>query len=189
LGPIPNPQSPIPNPQSPMCYIENINENNKIYIKNIINCILYIDLKENEKIIFNQNEKNKDEISNNVDVFLENKRINIKNEKNKWKIDYKFEKEGKYNLKILIKSNIKDLKGLFENCKILYSLDLSNLDTSKVNDMAFMFNNCHKLKEIEGINKFNTNQVTNMRAIFQGCKELEYLDLSNFDTSKVNDMG
>ena len=116
--------------------IENINEDNKIYVKNVINCILNIDLKENEKIIFNQNEKNKDEICDNVNVFLENKRINIKNEKNKWKIDYKFEKEGKYNLKILFKNNIKDLKGLFENCKILYSLDLSNFDTSKVNDMG-----------------------------------------------------
>ena len=52
-----------------------------------------------------------------------------------------------------------------------------------------MFNECHKLKEIKGINKFNTNQVTNMRTMFQKCNELEYLDLSNFDTSKVNDMG
>ena len=52
-----------------------------------------------------------------------------------------------------------------------------------------MFNKCHKLKEIKGINKFNTNQVTNMNTMFHGCNELEYLDLSNFDTSKVNDMG
>ena len=51
-----------------------------------------------------------------------------------------------------------------------------------------MFYNCHKLKEIKGINKFNTNQVTKMNAIFQECKELEYLDLSIFDTSKVNSM-
>ena len=55
--------------------------------------------------------------------------------------------------------------------------------------MGYMFNNCHKLKEIKGINKFNTNQVSNMNSMFQGCNELEYLDLTNFDTSKVNDMG
>ena len=55
--------------------------------------------------------------------------------------------------------------------------------------MGFMFNNCHKLKEIKGINKFNTNNVTNMKAMFQECNELISLDLSNFNTSKVTDMG
>ena len=55
--------------------------------------------------------------------------------------------------------------------------------------MGWMFNNCHKLKkEIKGINKFNTNQVTNMAAMFQECNELEYLDLSNLNTKKVNNM-
>ena len=28
-----------------------------------------------------------------------------------------------------------------------------------------------------------------MGGMFQGCYELEYLDLSNFSTSKVSDMG
>jgi surface protein len=54
--------------------------------------------------------------------------------------------------------------------------------------MGFMFAKCYKLKEIKGINKFNTNQVTNMSTMFGKCNELEYLDLSNFNTSKVNDM-
>jgi len=27
-----------------------------------------------------------------------------------------------------------------------------------------------------------------MKCMFQGCQELEYLDLSNFNTSKVTDM-
>ena len=51
-----------------------------------------------------------------------------------------------------------------------------------------MFNECHKLKEIKGINNFNTSKVIYMRAMFQECYELEYLDLSNFDTSNVTDM-
>ena len=54
--------------------------------------------------------------------------------------------------------------------------------------MVWMFNECHKLKEIKGINKFNTNKVTNMRTMFQKCYELEYLDLSNFNTENVTDM-
>ena len=51
-----------------------------------------------------------------------------------------------------------------------------------------MFNECHKLKEIKGINKFNTDQVTNMKAMFQDCNVLEYLDLSNFNTINVTNM-
>ena len=54
--------------------------------------------------------------------------------------------------------------------------------------MSFMFNKCHKLKEIKGINNFNTSNVTNMRGMFNECNELKYLDLSNFNTSKVNDL-
>ena len=52
-----------------------------------------------------------------------------------------------------------------------------------------MFNGCHKLKEIKGINKFITNKVSDMRGMFNECNELEYIDLSNFDTSNVTDMG
>ena len=171
--------------------LKNINEESEIYGKNIIDCIIDIKLEENEKIIFNQNKNNKEEIKDNVNVFLENKRINIINEENKWKIDNKFEKDGKYNLKIIFKNNLKNMNCFFENCSILYSIDLSNFNTSKVNDMGFMFNGCYKLKEIKGIkgiNNFNTNEVINMTAMFQLCKELEYLDISNFNTSKVKGM-
>ena len=48
-----------------------------------------------------------------------------------------------------------------------------------------MFSGCHKLKEIKGINQFNTSKVQHMYAMFQHCKELEYLDLSSFDTYNV----
>ena len=53
--------------------IENIKEENEIYGKNIIDCILDIELKENENIIFNQNKNNEKEIKENVYVFLEKK--------------------------------------------------------------------------------------------------------------------
>ena len=77
---------------------------------------------------------------------------------------------------------------MFNECNNLEYLDLSNFDTSNVIDMGFMFNKCILLKEIKGINRFNTNKVNNMKAMFQECNELQYLDLSNFDTSKIIDM-
>ena len=51
-----------------------------------------------------------------------------------------------------------------------------------------MFYGCHKIKEMKGINQFNTNKVTDMQSMFDECNELEYLDLSNFDTSNVTTM-
>ena len=53
-------------------------------------------------------------------------------------------------------------------------LNLSNFDSSNVIDMEAMFNECHKLKEIKGINNFNTSKVINMNTMFQGCNELAY---------------
>ena len=78
--------------------------------------------------------------------------------------------------------NVTTMRGIFQNCGELEYLDLTNFNTSKVTDMRWMFNQCHKLKEIKGINNFITINVTNMNAMFQNCTELEYLDISSFNT-------
>ena len=80
------------------------------------------------------------------------------------------------------------MDSMFQECLELEYIDLSNFNTSNVTNMCSMFCKCIKLKEIKGINKFNTNNVTNMKAMFQLCKELESLDLSNFNTKKVTCM-
>ena len=80
------------------------------------------------------------------------------------------------------------MNSIFHECCELEYLDLSDFNTSKVSDMGWMFNECHKLKEIKGINNFDTSNVINMTTMFQECYELEYLDLSNFNTSNVEDM-
>ena len=54
--------------------------------------------------------------------------------------------------------------------------------------MSYMFNLCINLKEIKGINNLNTSKVTQLAAIFGICLKLEYLDLSNFDTSNFTNM-
>ena len=51
-----------------------------------------------------------------------------------------------------------------------------------------MFSGCAKLKEIKGLNNFITTTIEYMDGLFSECHELEYLDLSNFDTSNVKDM-
>ena len=77
------------------------------------------------------------------------------------------------------------MNSMFEKCSELIYLDLSNFKTSNVTDMSFMFIDCHKLKQIKGLNNFNTINVSKMNGMFGNCKELLYLDLTNFDTSNV----
>ena len=95
---------------------------------------------------------------------------------------HNFKEQGKYMIKYSFKNYLNNTCSLFDECKYLTILDLSNFNTSNVTDMGWMFNECHKLKEIKGINKFITNKVSNMREMFQRCYELEYLYLYNFDT-------
>jgi bacterial surface protein 26-residue repeat len=51
------------------------------------------------------------------------------------------------------------------------------------------FNGCAKLTTISGIENLNTSDVTMMYATFNGCRSLKTLDLSHFDTGKVQKMG
>ena len=87
----------------------------------------------------------------------------------------------------LVTNKVNDIDSMFQLCKELEFLDLSDFDTSSVTTMAGIFNECYQLKEIKGINKFITDKVENMYAMFQACTNLEYLDLSNFNTSNVRD--
>ena len=89
---------------------------------------------------------------------------------------------------IVFNNNITNCKNFFKKCTNIISLDLSNFNTSNIIDMEDMFSECNKLKEIKGINKIITNEVTNMSGLFNECFELEYLDLSNFDTANVSNM-
>ena len=63
-------------------------------------------------------------------------------------------------------NEIINMSSIFEECSELEELDLSNFNTSKVTDMEGMFNGCIKLKRIIGIEKFNTNEVIYMSAMF-----------------------
>ena len=80
------------------------------------------------------------------------------------------------------------LSGLFFDCWDLTEISgLEKIDTSRVTDMSDMFNGCRYLKEVD-VSEFDTSQVTNMSGIFSGCIDLKELDVSGFDTSRVTDM-
>ena len=64
---------------------------------------------------------------------------------------------------------------------------LSNLNTENVTDMRHMFEYCSSLRSID-LSNFNTENVTNMRYMFHGCPKITNLDLSTFNTENVTDM-
>ena len=50
---------------------------------------------------------------------------------------------------------------MFNSCKSLISLNLSNFNTEKINSMVGMFNGCYNLKYLD-IHNFNTSSITDM---------------------------
>ena len=76
----------------------------------------------------------------------------------------------------------------FAYCVNLQDIEgIRNLNTEKVTDMNYMFNDCQSLTSLD-LNNFNTQNVTNMRCMFYGCKALKSLDVSNFNTQNVTRM-
>ena len=108
---------------------------NEFSNKNVIEGVLDVKLNEinNKIVLFNT------EIKNGIDVYLNNKKINMIQDGKLWKIDYNFEKDGKYIFKIVFDNIINDMNGLFEKCPNIISLDFSNFNTENVTNMSFIF--------------------------------------------------
>ena len=64
---------------------------------------------------------------------------------------------------------------------------LENFNTSNITDMSSMFVGCESLTNLD-LSDFDTSNVTNMSSMFIGCESLTNLDLSDFDTSNVTNM-
>ena len=84
-------------------------------------------------------------------------------------------------------SYVNDMNSMFNNCNSLNYLDVSGFDTSNVTDMNNMFYNCNSLTYLD-VSKFNTSNVTNMSSMFYNCNSLTSLDVSKFNTSNVTNM-
>ena len=67
----------------------------------------------------------------------------------------------------------------------LGNLDFSNFRTAKVKDFSYMFFACKALRSIKGLDNWNTTAATNMSYMFIYDDNLNSLDLSKFNTSKV----
>ena len=66
-------------------------------------------------------------------------------------------------------------------------VDIKNLNTDEVTNMARMFDYCESLETIDLAN-FNTDKVTDMNRMFSDCSSLTSLDLSSFNVENVTNM-
>ena len=76
----------------------------------------------------------------------------------------------------------------FNNYRALKQIEgLEYLNTQNVTDMNGMFGECSGLTSLD-VKHFNTQNVTSMGAMFYGCSGLTSLDLSHFNTQNVTKM-
>ena len=84
-------------------------------------------------------------------------------------------------------SEVKNMESMFQGCRKMTSLDLSNFNTSKVTTMAHMFDGCIQATVLN-VSNFDTSNVTDMEGMFSYCNSLTSLDVSHFNTAKVTNM-
>ena len=146
--------------------------------------IIYDINKDNkdEYDIFDSEDKDKDEVGDEISIFGSEF---VKNNKNKCKmiIDNKeYEITEKYNIenynnnKLNIKlkgiNNVTDMSDMFCGCSSLSSLpDISNWNTNNVTDMSSMFNGCSSLSSLPDISNWNINNVKHMFLMFEKCSK------------------
>ena len=81
----------------------------------------------------------------------------------------------------------KDSRYTFRGFTKAEDIDVSNFDSSEVEDMAYFFYKMNSLRSLE-LSSFNTDKTTDMTGMFAYANSLKKLDLTNFNTSKVTNM-
>ena len=90
-------------------------------------------------------------------------------------------------IKYLNTENVTNMVCMFDDCRYVTTLDVSNFDTKNVTNMECMFRGCIFLTTLD-VSNFDTKNVTNMGYMFDECYGLTTLDVSKFDTKNVTDM-
>ena len=84
-------------------------------------------------------------------------------------------------------SNVNDMSRMFAYLENIENLDLSNFGVKNVKNMEYMFIGMTKIQNLN-LNWENESDVTNTRGMFSGLKLIKSLNLSNLDTRNVVNM-
>lgn len=91
------------------------------------------------------------------------------------------------NVKHFNANSVLHMSYLFSGCRRLQVIDLEGWDFSQVSDANEMFGYCRKLEKI--IANFNFNMIKGMAFMFDCCTKLSEVDLTHSDLSHVFDFG
>ena len=69
-------------------------------------------------------------------------------------------------------SKVTTIRDMFNSCSALVNLDVSMFNTSNVKDMYGVFEGCYSVKNIVGLEKWDTSKVTIISAMFFNCHNL-----------------
>ena len=84
-------------------------------------------------------------------------------------------------------SNVNDMSRMFAYLESIENLDLSNFKVKNVKNMEYMFIGMTNIQNLN-LNWENESDVTNTRGMFSGLKSIKLLNLSNLDTRNVINM-
>jgi surface protein len=102
---------------------------------------------------------------------------------------YNFETDGEHTVEIKFSKDMTSMFCMFTMCSGLTSVDMSGVDTSKVENMDSMLGMCTSLTSIDSIKDWDTSSVTNMKMMFAYCSGLTSIDsIKDWDTSSVTNM-
>ena len=150
------------------------------YLNNPIRILNCYEEAKREGWYLKEVENNEKEIKENCELYLNDNKIDFC-------YKYKFPQEGKYTIKIRFKKPLTNTNCMFIGCNKLSSIDLSNFNTSNVNNMSNMFYNCFSLTSLN-LSNFTNNNVKNMSKMFYNCSSLNSLNLSNFINTNIINM-
>lgn len=74
-----------------------------------------------------------------------------------------------------------DISGMFRECTALRTIEgLEYWDTSNVTTTSYLFRDCPSLEAIDGIGNWDTSKMTGFYAMFDGCSLVETLDVADW---------
>lgn len=85
-------------------------------------------------------------------------------------------------------SNLDSLEGAIGSHAAIKSVNISGWNISHIEDISGMFEECSYLQKIIGLDTLDTSSVKLMTDLFEGCKNLEEIDLSKWNFNNVTDM-
>ncbi|WP_342744947.1 BspA family leucine-rich repeat surface protein [Massilicoli timonensis] len=78
-------------------------------------------------------------------------------------------------------SNVSSMGALFRGLESIENLDVSNFNTSKTKILNAMFADCTNLKNIKGLETFDTGSCEDYMGMFVNCNQLNIFDIDNFE--------